>query len=72
MDHRSEIEIHGHCAPEFARVADAFASNFASAGEIGAAVAVCVEGELVVDLWAGLSCATTGWPAHGVPTPSSA
>lgn len=53
MDHRSEIEIHGHCAPEFARVADAFASNFASAGEIGAAVAVCVEGEMVVDLWGG-------------------
>lgn len=53
MDHRSEIELHGHCAPEFARVADAFASNFASAGEIGAAVAVCVEGELVVDLWGG-------------------
>jgi CubicO group peptidase (beta-lactamase class C family) len=46
-------EIQGHCDPRYARVRDAFAEGFRAQGEIGAAVAIHVEGEPVVDLWAG-------------------
>src|SRR3990170_3547428 len=47
------IEPQGVCDSRFAAVRDAFAENFASRGEIGAAVAVVVDCETVVDLWAG-------------------
>jgi len=47
------IEVHGVCDNRFAAVRDAFAENFATQGEVGAAVAVCLDGEAVVDLWAG-------------------
>ncbi|BBX91689.1 beta-lactamase family protein [Mycolicibacterium boenickei] len=45
--------IAGTCAPEFTRVRDAFEDNFAHHKEVGAAVAVWVEGDLVVNLWGG-------------------
>jgi len=45
--------IEGRCDPGFARVREAFAANFAVRGEIGAAVAVYVDGEIAVDLWGG-------------------
>lgn len=47
------IEIHGSCHPKLARVKDAFAKEFADGNELGAGVALTLEGELVVDLWAG-------------------
>jgi CubicO group peptidase (beta-lactamase class C family) len=47
------IETHGACDSRFSAVKDAFAENFAAYGEVGAAVAVMVDGEIVVDLWAG-------------------
>ena len=43
----------GACDARFAAVRDAFAANFADRGEVGAAVAVCVGGRPVVDLWGG-------------------
>jgi CubicO group peptidase (beta-lactamase class C family) len=46
-------EIHGTCDPRFAAVRDVFLANFAEDDEIGAAVAVVVDGKTVVDLWAG-------------------
>lgn len=46
-------EIHGHCDPEFQRLADVFEDNFNRDLELGASVAVTVEGELAVDLWGG-------------------
>ena len=46
-------EIHGHCDARFASVRDAFARNFASGLEVGASFAAVVDGESVVDLWAG-------------------
>jgi CubicO group peptidase (beta-lactamase class C family) len=46
-------EIHGACDPHFAEVRRAFAENFRQHGEVGAAVAVSVEGRAIVDLWAG-------------------
>ncbi len=45
--------IAGTCAPRFADVRDAFAASFANGLEVGASVAVSLEGELVVDLWGG-------------------
>lgn len=47
------MEIHGTCKPEFAGVKAAFEENFEKRGDVGASVAVSLEGELVVDLWAG-------------------
>jgi CubicO group peptidase (beta-lactamase class C family) len=46
-------EIQGGCRPRYARVREAFAEGFRSRREIGAAVAITVEGEPVVDLFAG-------------------
>jgi CubicO group peptidase (beta-lactamase class C family) len=46
-------DVHGSCQPRFARVRDAFARGFRERDEIGAAAAVTLDGETVVDLWAG-------------------
>ncbi len=48
-----QVPIHGECDPRFAKVRDAFAQNFESSPELGAAVAVTLDGEPVVDLWGG-------------------
>ena len=47
------MEIHGICKPQFEGVKAAFEKNFEQRGDVGASVAVSVEGEPVVDLWAG-------------------
>ena len=48
-----QIEIRGHCDPRFEAVRETFAEGFRSRNEVGAAVAATVDGEPVVDLWAG-------------------
>ena len=45
--------ICGSCDERFAGVRDALAQNFRERGELGAAVAVTIEGKPVVDIWAG-------------------
>ncbi|MDD9964403.1 MAG: serine hydrolase [Gammaproteobacteria bacterium] len=47
------MEIHGTCKPQFEGVKAVFEENFEQRGDVGACVAVSVEGEPVVDLWAG-------------------
>ncbi|ROS05259.1 CubicO group peptidase (beta-lactamase class C family) [Sinobacterium caligoides] len=47
------MEINGFCDPFFADVEAVFAKNFTRFGEQGAAFSVVMEGELVVNLWAG-------------------
>jgi CubicO group peptidase (beta-lactamase class C family) len=47
------IEIHGECDPRFTAVRDEFAAGFRGRNEVGAAVAVTLDGAPVVDLWAG-------------------
>lgn len=47
------------CAEGFEPVRDAFEANFVDPGELGAAVAVVVDGRPVVDLWGGLADAHT-------------
>ncbi|MFC8271094.1 serine hydrolase domain-containing protein [Streptomyces sp. NPDC057271] len=45
--------IEGHCDPRFAAVRETFEANFRTRDELGAAVAVRLHGETVVDLWGG-------------------
>lgn len=47
------MRVHGSCEPAFAAVGNAFERGFAERGELGAAVAVHLNGRLVVDLWGG-------------------
>src|SRR3972149_10347882 len=47
------IEVHGTCEPRFSRVRDVFADNFSKHGEVGASLAVMVDGEMTVDIWGG-------------------
>ena len=47
--------VHGGADEGWGAVADAFAVNFAEHGDVGAACAVYVDGEVVVDLWGGLA-----------------
>lgn len=52
--------IQGVCDPAFKGVQQAFEENFRSREELGAAVAVYKNGELVVDLWGGVADRVTG------------
>jgi len=47
------MRVHGSCESAFAAVGNAFERGFAERGELGAAVAVHLNGRLVVDLWGG-------------------
>lgn len=51
--------IHGTCDPQFEAVRAAFAANFTQGAEVGASVAVTVDGKPVVDIWAGDAIAST-------------
>lgn len=51
--HHGGMDIQGTCRPGFEAVRDAFEANFADGKEIGAAAAVTVDGEFVVDVWGG-------------------
>lgn len=45
--------VEGHCDARFAPLRDIFEKSFADGEEIGAAIAFCLDGKLVVDLWGG-------------------
>ncbi len=47
------VQIAGKCDARFAAVQEALCENLAHRGELGAGVAVIVEGRLVVELWCG-------------------
>ncbi|AQZ65916.1 Esterase A [[Actinomadura] parvosata subsp. kistnae] len=51
-----------HCDPRFSRVREVFERHFADGEELGAAFAVYLDGELVVDLWGGVADRHTGRP----------
>ncbi|WP_020501176.1 serine hydrolase domain-containing protein [Sciscionella marina] len=59
------MALSGTCAPGFDRLRAAFEANFTERGEVGAAIAVTVGGETVVDLWGGYADAGRGrsWQA---------
>jgi len=46
--------VSGFCDPRFAEVREEFERNFAERGELGAGVALYVDGTPVVDLWGGV------------------
>ena len=56
------VQINGTVADGFGAVADAFEQNFTQYGELGAAFALFVGGELKADLWAGVADKQTGRP----------
>lgn len=62
------MHANGVCNPRFDQVRQAFEANFRDHNEIGAAVAVAVDGELVVDLWSGFQDAsrTTPWSQDSI------
>ena len=55
MRDHADVTINGSCAPGFDKVREAFIRNFTDRDDIGAAVAVWVEGDLVVNLWGGFA-----------------
>ncbi len=47
------VKLEGYLDPRFAPVAEAFMAGFSAGRDVGAAVAVTVAGDLMVDLWHG-------------------
>ena len=47
------IPIQGFCDPRFEAVKTAFENNFHEHGDVGASVAITLDGEFAVDLWGG-------------------
>ncbi len=45
--------VAGHCDRRFTDLAAAFAQEISSGGELGAAIAINIDGEMVVDIWGG-------------------
>jgi CubicO group peptidase (beta-lactamase class C family) len=66
----ADVDVQGSCTSRFERVRDAFQHNFALRNEVGAAVAAWVDGELVVNLWAGSADAagTRPWQVDTLAT----
>lgn len=52
-DQASYFPVQGHCNPRFAGVREAFEANFHRGADVGASVAMTLDGEFVVDLWGG-------------------
>lgn len=52
--------VRGTCEPRFGLVRQEFERNFAERGEVGASVAMYVDGAKVVDLWGGTADAESG------------
>ena len=55
-------QLNGHFDPRFAAVAQAFAHNFDTHGEVGASVCIHIDGQPVVDLWGGTKDQKTQTP----------
>ncbi|MFC4257711.1 serine hydrolase domain-containing protein [Marinobacter lacisalsi] len=53
-------DIKGYCHADFDQVREEFQRNFEEHGEIGASVAIQIDGETVVDLWAGTADQNSG------------
>ena len=49
----TELSIAGTCDPRFEAVRTTFRENFETRGDVGASVAITLDGEPVVDLWGG-------------------
>lgn len=58
----NKIEIHGYCDEQFTPVKEAFRKNFESGLDVGASFAATIDGEFVVDIWAGFANAAQTRP----------
>ena len=58
----TQVEVHGDCDERYAAVRTVLAHNLASGADLGASVAVYVDGEPVVDIWGGWSDETRTKP----------
>jgi CubicO group peptidase (beta-lactamase class C family) len=47
------MEIHGLCGDRFARVREEFERNFTERADVGGSFAATIDGEFVIDIWAG-------------------
>ncbi|HEY32209.1 MAG TPA: beta-lactamase family protein [Dehalococcoidia bacterium] len=56
------VEIQGYCAPGFENVKAALARAFEVEGDVGASFAATIDGEFVVDIWAGYADAARTRP----------
>ena len=67
-DVQMENSVHGHCDARFGKVADALADALSSGEELGAAIAIDIDGEMVVDIWGGHADAarTKQWAEHTI------
>ena len=68
-DVSTDITIQGTCDERFRELRDLFARNLATGEDVGASAAVFIDGEPVVDIWAGTS--TRNARDRGTVTPSS-
>ncbi len=68
-----EIAICGSCDPRYRKLYDAFAENFRSLNELGAAVALYKDGEKLVDLWGGYRDVDRkrAWTEHSIVSMAS-
>src|ERR1700735_1184612 len=66
----ADVDIQGSCTARFEKVREAFEQNFMLRNGMGAAVAAWVDGELVVNLWAGTADAagTRPWQVDTLST----
>jgi CubicO group peptidase (beta-lactamase class C family) len=62
MAAKRAMTVEGTCETAFEPVRAAFAANFDDRDEVGAAVALYVDGRPVVDLWGGVADLATGRP----------
>ena len=56
------VEVRGVCPDRFSAVRDAFLANFAAGMELGARFSAAIEGEVAIDLMAGVADRATGAP----------
>jgi len=54
--------VHGHIDPRFDKVAEALGEEINSGAEVGAAIAVDIDGESVLDIWGGHADAAKSMP----------
>ncbi len=62
--------VQGTCDPRFTAVKETLAANLASGADLGASVAVVLDGQPVVDLWGGWADQekTEPWQADTIVT----
>ncbi|MCP9927443.1 serine hydrolase [Cyanobium sp. CH-040] len=61
-------EVHGRCDPRFSPMAELLSANVEAGRDVGASVAVTLDGSMVVDIWSGWTDAsrTTPWQADTI------